>query len=203
MARWLVTDVPTKVTLQIDQSSENPDSVRLKITARDADYLPVDLASARLTITRLPSEESAPNPNGEGIFSAVTITPTPSRDGPGQFDAEFAGRDSGAYLAQAEVTTLQGEFLGRAEAGWVVDLEASEFRSIEPNRHLLSEIARRTGGEVVGWNALETFVQKLPQRSAPITEPWSYPIWNTAWMFLAVLTCFIAEWIWRRWRGLP
>lgn len=202
MARWLVTDVPTKVSLQIEPSSENPDGVRLRITARDADYRPVDLASARLTITRLPPSDSSAA-NNEGSFSEVTLSPTPSRDGPGQFEAEFAGRDSGAYLAQVEVNTLQGEFLGRAEAGWVVDLEANEFRSIAPNRHLLSEIARRTGGEVIRWNALESFVQKLPVRSAPITEPWSYPLWNTAWMFLAVLACFIAEWIWRRWRGLP
>jgi hypothetical protein len=195
--------VPSKVSLRVEQSEENPDNVLLKIIARNGEFQPVDLATARLTITRLRDSNSGISGRDDTKFTTVTLSPTPSHDGPGQFVAEFSGRDSGAYLAEAEVTTLEGEPLGKAQAGWVVDLDANEFRSVVPNRNLLSEIARQTGGEIVGWNSLESFVKRLPQRAAPITEPWSFPIWNTAWMFLAVLTCFIAEWVWRRWRGLP
>jgi len=203
LARWLVTDVPAQVALRVEKPSGESGNVRLRVTARDRDYRHVDLATARLQVRRLDAEAAQANDAGDSGFSAVTLTPEPVADKPGEFSAEFPGRDAGTYLAEVEVTALNGEVLGRAQAGWVVDPAAEEFRSLEPNRTLVGEIARRTGGEVLTWAALPGFVADLPSRDAPITEAWSFPLWDTAWVFLIVLGCFIAEWAWRRMRGLP
>jgi len=39
--------------------------------------------------------------------------------------------------------------VGRAESGWTSDPAADEFRSLKPNRALLENIAKRTGGEII------------------------------------------------------
>lgn len=220
LTRWLVTDVPAPVTLRVVRDTNDGANLRLLVTARDRSFVPVDLASARLTIRRLdaPAAATATVTGGEPAFdvpaamttaerdsgfSSVTLSAEPVADAPGRFAAVFPGRDAGAYLAEVEVTATSGEVLGRAQAGWVADASAEEFRSLTPNRELLAEIARRTGGEVISWNELPAFVRKLPDQDAPIAESWSYPLWDTAVVFLVVLACFLAEWGWRRWRGLP
>lgn len=219
LARWLVTDVPAPVTLRVARDSSAGAGVRLLVTARDKKYQPVDLASARITVQRLDAPSATPPADGaetdapvpdrrttvtpDSGFSSVTMMAEPVLDKPGHFEAVFPGHDPGAYLARVEVTANSGEVLGRAEAGWVVDASADEFRSLTPNRQLLAEIARQTGGRVIDWQALPDFVRELPNQDAPIAETWSFPVWDTAAMFLMVLACFLTEWAWRRWRGLP
>jgi hypothetical protein len=78
-----------------------------------------------------------------------------------------------------------------------------EFRSLKPNRALLETIAQRTGGEVVAMENLRSFIQKLPDRRAPITETTTSPLWHKPVVFLFVLGCFLTEWGLRRWKGLP
>jgi hypothetical protein len=84
----------------------------------------------------------------------------------------------------------------------VNDPAAEEFRSLEPNRPLLEELARRTGGTLLAWTDLASFAERLPREAAPIMETRVYSLWHQSGVFLAVLACFIAEWVWRRWRGL-
>ncbi|HYD85447.1 MAG TPA: hypothetical protein VEA63_15380, partial [Opitutus sp.] len=133
----------------------------------------------------------------------ATLPAELSPDSAGRYTATFTARDEGGYLATAEVTDRAGKFIGRAEAGWVHDPAAEEFRSIVPNRALLEELARRTGGAVIDRSELAHLVDQLARTPAPIMETWSRPIWHNAWIFAVVLGCFLAEWAWRRWRGLP
>ncbi len=54
---------------------------------------------------------------------------------------------------------------------------------------------------------LDQFARSLPHRAAPITETWVRPLWDLPGIqpaiFLFALSCFIAEWALRRWRGMP
>ena len=105
-------------------------------------------------------------------------------------------------MLEAVVTDATGMEVGRAEGGWTSDPAADEFRSLKPNRALLETIARKTGGEIIAANSLESFTKSLPNRKAPITESWTSPLWHQAGVFLFALACFIAEWGLRRWKGL-
>jgi hypothetical protein len=67
---------------------------------------------------------------------------------------------------------------------------------------LLENIARQTGGEVLAMDQLAAFVDKLPSRSAPITESVTTPLWHQPLVFLLALACFAAEWGLRRWKGM-
>ena len=206
ISRWLVTDVPSPVDLRVVQSSADS-GVELRVTARDKDFRPLELATTRVTIRRAeggPTPSSTTTqPSPPPTFQQAILPAEPSPDAPGRYTANFVARESGAYLATAEVLDRAGKLVGRAEAGWVHDPAADEFRSIAPNRPLLEELARRTGGAVLDHRELPQLAERLSRSPAPIMETWSRPLWHTPWFFAAVLGCFLAEWAWRRWKGLP
>ncbi len=203
LVRWLVSDVPARVTVEA-QSTDDPAQVRLIVKARDEEFKPLDNAVARLTIrpVRLlpPSGESS---NAPVDTRALELAADPSSTEPGRYEAMYVVGQAGAYSVGAVVTQPDGQVVGRAEAGWTSDPAADEFRSLKPNRALLETIARRTGGEVVAMEDLRNFVRRLPERGAPITETTTEPLWRRPVVFLFVLVCFITDWGIRRWRGLP
>ena len=198
IARWLVTDNLNQIQLRTEKVGE---TMRLTVIARDKAYQPIDLAQARLTIRRVAKLED--ESQEEGGFEEVTLYADPVSDMPGQFSAEFLARDAGAYLASVEVTDAEGAVLGTSEAGWVLDPAAEEFRSLEPNKNLLENLASKTGGQVLGFSQLRQLSDLLSRNPAPITETWTSPLWHKSWWFLAILTCFLLEWAVRRLRGLP
>ena len=203
VSRWLVTDVPSPVELRVNPATADV-GVELRVTAKDTEYRPLDLATTRITVKRVDAEPAAnPSDDSDNSFKQAVLTAEPSGESPGRYVANFKAREAGAYLATAEVTDRAGKLIGKAEAGWVHDPAAEEFKSIVPNRGLLEELARRTGGAMVDRAALANLPERLARAPAPITETWSRPIWHNPLMFAAVLGCFLAEWAWRRWRGLP
>lgn len=203
LVRWLVSDVPARVTVE-SQSTDDPTKVRLIVKAHDEEFKPLDNAVARLTIrpVRLlpPSGESS---NAPADPRGVELAAEPSSTEPGRYEATYVVHQTGAYCVDAVVTQPDGQLVGRAEAGWTADPAVDEFRSLKPNRALLEAIARRTGGEIVPLEDLRNFVRHLPERGAPITETVTQPLWHQPAVFLFVLGCFITDWGIRRWKGLP
>ena len=55
---------------------------------------------------------------------------------------------------------------------------------------------------MVAADRLKDFVGGLSAQDVPITEAWSFPIWNHAGFFLLALVCLATEWGLRRTRGL-
>jgi hypothetical protein len=101
-------------------------------------------------------------------------------------------------LALAE----DGSELGRGEAGWTSEPSAEEFEQLLPNTSWMQQIAEETDGEVIDATQLESFAKNLPERSAPITESYVYPIWNEPWVILCAISFFCLEWGIRRKSGL-
>ena len=196
LTRWLVTDNVLQVELQTEKQGE---TTQLKVIARDKSYQPVDLAQSRITIQRV---SKLGDESDDGGFEEVTVYAEPVSDMPGHFVSEFQARDAGAYLASVEVTDSEGAVLGTAEAGWVLDPAADEFRSLEPNRALLENLASKTGGQVLGFSELGQLNDLLARNPAPVTEVYTTPLWHKSWWFMAILVCFLLEWAARRLRGL-
>lgn len=206
LTRWLIADVPAPMQLEVRPNNDANQSVQLQVRVRDKKFQPLDNASVRLEIrsaaarfaasTRRPDGESSTNDN------RVRIPAEPALTEAGLFQATYIPRETGAYHAVAIVRDDSGLEIGRAEAGWTADPAAEEFRSLKPNRALLEKIAQQTKGEVISPARLNEFAQSLPNRVVPIMENWTFPLWDTAAMFLFALTCFIAEWGLRRLKGL-
>ena len=198
LARWLVADVPKKIELTVEPADDlESRTVNLQVRARDQKFQPLDDATVLIEVR--PAPGTGTNSSGRRIL----LRAEPSAKEPGVYEAAYVARDTGGYLARAFVTNSVGLEAGRAETGWATDLAAEEFRSLQPNIGLLKDIARRTGGELVSADNLAAFARRLPNRTAPVMEPWTTPAWHTPAVFGFALACFVAEWGLRRWKGMP
>jgi len=197
LVRWLVSDVPQRVSVASTPSpGGDAGEVRLTVKVRDEEYKPLDNAAVQLIVRPV----AAGGPGAETNYVQLTAEPTAE---PGTYTAAYIARETGAYSVEARVTQADGKPAGQAAAGWTSDPAAEEFRSLKPNRALLQALAQRTGGEVVSMENLESFVRRLPERRSPVMESWSNPLWHKPAVLLFVLGCFVTEWGVRRWKGLP
>ena len=191
MVRWLVADVPPAIEVR---SEPQPDgvSVRLQVRARDAKFQPLENAAVALTVTRAGVADAAP----------LTLTAEASAGEPGLYETTYIPRENGGYRVDAAVRNDSGAVAGAAATGWTSDLAAAEFRDLKPNRALMEQLARQTGGEVLAADDLAAFARRLPTERVPVTEAWTRPLWHTPWMMLFALACLVGEWGLRRWKGL-
>jgi uncharacterized membrane protein len=199
--RWLVADVPVRVDFQVTAKPGDPNqAVLLQVRVRDKVFQPMDNATVVFEVQSVTNAAA-----GENLLTstnAVRITADASSSEPGLYEATYIPRETGGYLATAVATDSAGAEAGRAEAGWTADPAAEEFKSLKPNRALMEQLARQTGGQIVTAAGLDAFVAGLPNRKAPITEPWTVPLWHRSAVFLFALGCFVAEWGLRRARGM-
>ena len=205
MIRWLVSDVPPRISVTAEPApGGDPSEFRITVKAHDEEFRPLDNATVQLTVRPVGQESKSEirNPKSENQNS-VQLPAEPASAEPGSYTATFVAHDTGAYLVEANVTQADGKIAGHAATGWTSDPAAVEFRSLKPNRALLESLAKKTGGEVVPLGDLEKFVRELPERRSPVMETWSYPLWHKPLVLLFALGCFVAEWGIRRWKGMP
>ncbi len=192
--RWLVSDVPGKVEVQPTlNTEEGASSTALQVRARDKQFQPLANASVLVTVQPVGTE---------GATNTVRLVAEPSSTEPGTYETTYLARESGAFVAEAVVTDEGGAEVARGSAAWSSDLAAQEFRSLKPNRALLEQLARATGGRLIKPDDLKQFAKNLPHQTVPVMETWTSPMWHRASVFLFALCCFAAEWGLRRWRGL-
>lgn len=197
--RWLVTDAPGRVDVVTEpRPLEGDGAVLLQVRVRDLKFQPLDNASVTVEVRPVIVDAA-----GGAQTNIIRLPAEPNPHHPGLYEATYVSRGAGAYQARVNVTAEEGTDGGRAQTGWATDLASEEFHSLKPNVPLLQDIARRTKGEMIQASDVPDFVKTLPSRSAPVMEPWSYPLWHTPALFAFALACFIGEWGIRRWKGLP
>jgi uncharacterized membrane protein len=193
--RWLVADVPGKVEVQPNMNTEEGGAAAaLQVRVRDKQFQPLNNAAVTVTVQPVGTQGAQTN--------TVRLLAEASSSEPGIYEATYLARESGAFLAEAIATDEAGAEVARGSAAWSSDLAAQEFRSLKPNRALLEQLARATGGRVIQPDELKQFARNLPHQSVPVMETWTSPMWHRASVFLFALCCFAAEWGLRRWRGL-
>ncbi len=191
MLRWLVSDVPARVDVEtVRDVSSGPMGRQIRVRARDPQFEPLDNATVLVRVE---------TPDKKQIELAVEA----SGRTPGQYETTFIPKAPGNYRVLATVTGADGSEVGRREAGWVVEPQTEEFRSLTVNREFLDRLARDTQGEIVAISKLDDFVASLPNRKVPIVETWTYPLWDRWPVFALAVCCLVGEWGLRRWKGLP
>jgi hypothetical protein len=189
--RWLVSDVPGRVEVETRKASAAAHaSVQIAVRARDKQFDPLDNATVTLRV-ETPDKHQ------------IELVAEASDAAPGRYEATFAARVPGVYRAQVTVNDADGSEVGKRETGWSVEPQTDEFRTLAVNHGLLNEIAGQTQGEVIAADSLDEFVASLPNRKIPIVETWTYPLWHQWSVFLVALSCLVAEWGLRRWKGMP
>ncbi|HEX7380047.1 MAG TPA: hypothetical protein VF278_23200 [Pirellulales bacterium] len=189
--RWLVADVPRRVEVETQRRSNGADpTTDITVRVRDKLFEPLDNASVLVRVR---------TPDGREI----ELTAEPSARAAGSYETSFASRTPGAYRATAVAKAEDAGDVGERAFGWTLEPAADELRALAPNRDLLDHIARSTGGETLSPAGLDAFVASLPNRKIPVTEAWSWPLWQQWPVFLFAVTCLVGEWGLRRLKGLP
>ena len=188
-ARWLVGDVPGRVDVAVRAKPGASSAVEISARVRDPEYRPLDNAKVALKVTL---------PGGEPL----TLDAEPDGREAGAYSATYVPKQPGAYRIVASAAAPDGSAVGDREAGWAAQPSADEFARMAPDFDYLKALAAGTGGEVVDGRRLDAFVAGLSTRGAPVTEPWTSPLWHQPAFFLAALACFTAEWGLRRVHGL-
>jgi hypothetical protein len=187
--RWLIADVPGRMTLTIAAPTTSTRTTGLRVRVLDEAFKPLDNAQVSIAITK---------PDGQ----LVTLTAEPAAEAPGEFQAAYLASEPGAYRITATAIGADGLPLKPAEVGLVVDPDASEFASITPNRALLAQISQQTGGRVVERSALAGLAGSLLERKAPVMEIRTWPLWHNAWVLTLIVVLLVGEWLLRRRRGM-
>jgi hypothetical protein len=188
--RWLVGDVPGRVEVAVrPRADATTPAVEITMRVRDAEYRPLDNAKVALKLAM---------PGGD----ALTLDAEPDGREAGAYAATYVPKRPGAYRVVATATAPDGSAIGEREAGWAAQPAADEFARLEPDREFLQTIASRTRGELVDGDRLPSFAAGLSSRHAPITEPWTAPLWHHPVYFLIAIACLAAEWGLRRVNGL-
>ncbi len=194
MFRWLITDVPAKFDVRMAQHlagvEYTTDVALVEAIAKDENFNPQDNASVTLQIE---------NPD-KTMFE---IVPKPNDAVAGSFLSEIYPTQDGAYLIQAAGVNGEGENLGNAETGFVVNQSADEFMSLQPNKALLQSLAQSTGGEVLAISDLNRVAEKLPFMKVTETIRRVEPMWHQSYILAIAFSLLLGEWGLRRWRGLP
>jgi uncharacterized membrane protein len=193
--RRLVADVPERVAVTIASADGAADdgaagTTKIRVAVRDPAHAPLDNAAVTVKVT---------GPDGK----AIDLTAEASAKESGVYEAAYVPRLPGAYRVQVAASAADGSDVGAAATGWTSEPAAEEFRDLKPNRALLEQLARATGGQTVEAANVEPFVATLPTRHAQITEPHIRPMWHQPWVFALAIACLCAEWGLRRWKGMP
>ncbi|MBM4076879.1 MAG: hypothetical protein FJ267_14720, partial [Planctomycetes bacterium] len=191
LVRWLIADVPGLIDVRIAHQEERGQPMtRVESRIHDREFQSLDNASVTITVKQ---------PDG----SKLTQPAEPSLKEPGLYEASFSSRAGGQYRVEVDAVDADGKSVGHVETGWAANPEADEFHSVVPNQPLLSDIAKKTGGEIVSVEDLESFVATLPNRKVPKTETYTQPLWHQPWVLLTIVIGLCWEWGLRRYRGLP
>ncbi len=192
LARWLVADVPGRVSVEvIPESADGEARSRLRVQVRDAAFQPVDQAAVTLDV----------QPMG-GLTNGPLHLEADAVNEPGVYETSYSPREAGGYRVDVQATEPSGLASGRATAGFTSDAESEEFRSLNVNRTLLAELAQQTGGAMIELNDLGKLEEKIRQRPAPFMEPVTRMLWHRPLLLIAALTLLGIEWGLRRRAGL-
>ncbi|RMF37945.1 MAG: hypothetical protein D6753_16565, partial [Planctomycetota bacterium] len=190
IARWLTTDVPRRVEIDVEPPADPLAPFHLMITVRDPAFLPLDNARVELTVSE---------PDG----GEITATAAPHPRQPGVYTLDYWCREDGGYRCRVDVVLPDGQTLDPVESGWTAQPSAREFARVVPDLEQLSSLAKASGGQMVAPDELDRFVAQLPTRKVPVTETRVEPLWHRPWLLLIALGCLCAEWGLRRWKGMP
>lgn len=175
---------------------------RLEQAAGDEPRLIVNPAIARVGQTVVATyTHRTSNPPRVAIYDEQRNLLTRSLDLLPENDGPFL-RYSAPFLADTPGTfTLRAGINGPATRLTVLD-DSPEFRHTQPDRDLLQNLTRRTGGRLYDLDEASQLAGAIPSRARTIVVETREQIWSSWPIFLTLIILLTAEWITRRVAGL-
>ena len=202
LVRWgagpLLRAGSNTVALGTDQLTYTPDDpVAITARLRDAGLNPLVDPRMGAEITR----------DGE-VIASIPLTPVENSNGlhegmaapllaPGTYTVRLTGDMAGGLLAADGKNTLSTRI---RVVGMRTPVELAETTLDRP---LLDELARASGGMVVGPDEIATLLPMFAKTKAAREEIRETPLWDNAIVFAVLAILLAAEWWTRRGHGLP
>ncbi len=184
--RWLSTDSPEAVTIDVPVGADPGDPLSVAIDVRDRAFAPVVDALIEVRLT-LPGGQSRPLP----------VRPT----GPGRLVATAVFETAGLHRFHVEARKASA-LIGTADR-WVYAGGAErELADPRLNEGFLRRMARESGGQYVGASDVSRVIDELQKAAPQSVDPVRRDLWHEPWFFALVIALLASEWILRRRWGL-
>ncbi len=126
----------------------------------------------------------------------------------------FEPGEAGRYVATLDAlppgrwqvsvrASVKGREAGRARGEFAVDDWSLELLRTDPDSTTLGAVAAASGGRVTLAADAGRWARDLPTRALTRRRTTSTRLWESPWLFAALVALLAAEWITRRRRGLP
>ncbi|MDO8834417.1 MAG: hypothetical protein Q7V01_02425 [Vicinamibacterales bacterium] len=190
LLRWLVDDVPDRLSVDADQDRVEPgDPVTLTATVRDGGYLGVNDAAVQATVV---------GPDGTG--TSVPMGFVIDRDG--VYQARFSAPAAGLYEVRVDATRA-GQPAGSGRGYFRAAPDDGEFFDAAMRASLLTRVADDTGGRFYTPETVSSLPEEITYLGRGVTVIQEKDLWDMPVVLAALVTLVGGEWALRRRQGLP
>jgi uncharacterized membrane protein len=188
MLRWLVSDVPERVTLTAPDHVAPGEVVSLRAQVDNESFLAVNGAAVTASVL---------GPNGEPVD--VPFEWMVDKDG--EYRGTFTATEPGLYRVRMSARVGDSVITGGDDYVVAHDIQQEMFGAAQ-RPALLERVARETGGRYYTPETAEALARDMMYTSSGTTITEQLDLWDTPAMFVALLGLIAAEWLLRRKRGL-
>jgi hypothetical protein len=121
--------------------------------------------------------------------------------GAGSYEATIEDLPPGRWRVAAEAER-GGRSLGRASTELAIDRWSLEEAQTSPDSATMAQLARVTGGRAASGGSIAHWAASLPTRELARGRRETRRLWESPWLFAAIVGALSLEWGWRRRRGL-
>jgi hypothetical protein len=188
MLRWLVSEVPERVTMTAPDHVAPGEVVAVRAQVNNESFLAVNGAAVSASVL---------GPNGEPLD--VPFEWMVDKDG--EYRGSFAASEPGLY--RVRVSARVGDSVITSGEDYIVahDIQQEMFGAAQ-RPALLERVARETGGRYYTPETAEALARDMMYTNSGTTVTEQLDLWDTPAMFVALLGLIAVEWLLRRKRGL-
>ncbi|HXC25868.1 MAG TPA: glutamine amidotransferase, partial [Gemmatimonadaceae bacterium] len=189
--RWLVNDVPDRVTVNTsaDRAWIN-EPLQVKTTVVNRTYLPADGADVSATIE---------TPSGSILKQRLESSTT--SDG-GAYQLAYTPTERGVYRIQVTARTSADTAITSEPAFVDVGTPTTEYIGAEQGASLLKRVAEETGGKYYTPETVNGMAEDIAYTGGGDTTMERLDLWDMPIMLLLLLGLLAGEWGYRRARSL-
>ena len=188
MLRWLVSDVPERVTMTAPDHIAPGEAVAMRAQVHNEGFLAVNGAAVTASVL---------GPNGEPV--EVPLEWMVDKDG--EYRGSFTASEPGLYRVRVSAHVGDSVIAGREDYVVAHDIQQEMFGAAQ-RPGVLERVARETGGRYYTPETADALARDIMYTNSGTTVVEQLELWDTPAMFIALLGLIAVEWLLRRRRGL-